>query len=670
MTTFKVFYVIISICFALIVSYYFYFYKTKNNGNKIYKYLFILRASTIFLLMLFIFNPKFNKNKYTKLKPNLLLAIDQSSSIKFFKKSKLVNQFINDLKSNKELNKKFNLNYSGFGKNLQELDSLNFDKKNTNIFGALNQLNNLYNKNSAILLVTDGNQTNGSDYQFYKSKFPIYALTVGDTSNYEDLSITQINNNDFTFKGNKFPVEVFLKYQGNNSIKSKFSILERGKIIYTKNIKFSNNEKIKNINFKLSSKQAGEHQYLAMINSLEGEKNLKNNKYYFSIKTLSKQSNILLISNIKHPDIGALKRSIESNNQRKLTVLIGDGSQVNLKKYKLIIIYQPNNNQFILFKNINKSSIPYIIISGTNTNWGFLNKAQRVFYKNAGEENKEYLPYINKSYKPFMIGQLNFENFPPLLSKIGNEKFNLKFQVLVYSKNNKPIVSTFNEKNRRGAVIFGENIWKWRMAWFKINNNFNGFDNFINNLIQYLTVNPLISKLKVFYKPIVYANEPIKFNVKLLDDAGNTDNRGNLQIKISNDKGIFKNKYPLILNNNKYYININNIEPGNYKFNVYESNKDLNYYGKFVVLNFPIEHQFYNSNFNKLQKLATYNKGKNYLLRNYKNLLVNLKANNNFKTIETQTIKTSGLLSFNWLFLLAIISATIEWFIRKYQGLI
>ncbi len=670
-----VLYIIFSICLALAISYYFYFYKTNNTKNKIYKYLFLLRAFTIFLLLLFILNPKFNKKKYTTIKPNLLVAIDQSSSIKFLKQSELVKQFVNDLKSDKKLNKKFNLHYFGFGNNIQKLDSLNFNKNHTNIFKALNQLNNLYDNNSAILLVTDGNQTNGNDYQFYKSKLPIYTLTVGDTSNYEDLKIIQVNNNDFTFKGNRFPVEAFLKYQGNKSIKSQFSVLEHGKVIYTKTIKFSNDNNVKSLNFKLSSKQAGVHQYLAVINPLKGEKKLKNNKYYFSIKTLGNQSKILLISNIKHPDIGALKRSIESNNQRKLTVLIGNGSQINLKNYQLIIIYQPNNNQSILFKNIQENNIPFIIITGTQTNWNFLNRAQQIFYKTENGENQEYSPYINKSYEPFMIGTLNFDNFPPLLSKFGKIKFHINPQALVYSKinnfkSNQVLVSTFNINNRREAVIFGENIWKWRMAWFRKNKSFTGFDNFINNLIQYLSSNHLKNKIKVFYKPVVFANESIEFRAELLDDIGNFDNRGKLKIKINKENSTSKNIFPLILNNNQYKLTINNLKPGNYKFNIYESKRSLNYNGKFVILNFPTEKQFYNANFNKLHILASYNKGKTFLLKNYQKILAKLETVDKFKSIEKETIKTSNFISFKWLFLLAVISASVEWFIRKYQGLI
>jgi len=633
-----VFYIFISICLALAISYYFYFYKNSNFKNKFYKQLFLLRAFSIFLLIFFIINPKFSSKSYSIQKPNLLLAIDQSKSIEFLNQTKAVKSFINNLKSDKKLNSKFNLRYFGFGNNLYKLDTLVFNKFQTNISKPLRQLNNLYDKNSAIILISDGNQTNGKDYQFYKSKLPIYALSVGDTSKFEDLKITQVNHNDLTFKGNKFPIEVFFQYQGNNQINTKFLVYENGKIIYSHLVKLSDKINVSNLKFELISKQSGLHQYTAVLNPIKGEKNKINNSAYFSIKTLSKKSNILLISNIKHPDIGALKRSIESNNQRKLKVIIGNSSKANLNNYKLVIIYQPNSNQSVLYKKLQKSNISYITITGTQTDWDFLNKAQKIYHKEVGNLNQEDFPYFNKAYKPFSTNLIDFKNFPPLLSKIGTINFSIDPEVLLFSSVNnintkQVLAATFKYNRKRGGVIFGENIWKLRMAWFKNNKDFIGFDNFISSIIQYLSNNKLNNKIKVSYKPVIYANNPIEFDAKLYNETGEFDNRGKLEIEIKKESS-----------------NTNKIFP--------------------LILNFPIEKQFYNANFIALKTLVSNNKGGVILLENYRILVKKLINDNQYKSIQKQTIKITNLISLKWLFLLFIISASTEWFMRKYRGLI
>jgi hypothetical protein len=54
---------------------------------------------------------------------------------------------------------------------------------------------------------------------------------------------------------------------------------------------------------------------------------------------LIKKTNIALVT-INHPDIGALKRSIESNAQRKVTIVKPNAIN-SLKDYNVLILYQP-----------------------------------------------------------------------------------------------------------------------------------------------------------------------------------------------------------------------------------------------------------------------------------------------------------------------------------------
>lgn len=676
MILYTVLYIVFSIITALVISYYFYFYKNSYSQNRVYKILFLLRAFSIFFLILLLLNPIFKNKSYLKVKPNLLLAVDESRSIAFLNQKKTVKSVTNKIKSDSKLNNKFKLQFFGFGENLEKDDTLVFTQNHSNIYKSLKQLNNLYENNSAIILISDGNQTNGIDYQFLKSKFPVYALAAGDTSKYEDLKISQVNHNDFTFINNQFPVEVFLHYQGNKDVNTRFLVYKNGKIIYAKPIKFSDKNKVKKLEFKLKSKHPGIHQYTVALKPIKGEKNLKNNKTYFSIKTLDNQYKILLVSNIKHPDIGMLKRSIETGKQRKLTVVIGDTKQINLKNYQLIILYQPTKNQKLLFKNIQVNKIPYITITGSQTDWNFLNNAQHIFHKDVNTTLQEYLPYVNKAYESFVINLTDLKDFPPLLSKFGNVRFVKKPRILIFSKVNnlksqQALVATYKLKNnRRGAVIFGENIWKWRMAWFKRNKNFEGFDNFINDLIQYLSDYRLKENIKVNYKPVVYANEPIEFSAKLIDEAGNFDKRGKLEIKITKDDNQSTNTYPLISTGTQYKLTMNDLSPGNYKFKIFERKNGKHFNGKFVMLNFPVEHQFFTANFNKLQRFTFYNQGKTYLLKNYKLLINKLITDKRFKIVKKQIIKSTRLVSFKWLFLLAVVATSVEWFIRRYNGLI
>ena len=85
------------------------------------------------------------------------------------------------------------------------------------------------------------------------------------------------------------------------------------------------------------------------------EKNKTNNSKFFAVEILDQRSEIALITNIVHPDISALKRSIEVNEQRKVTVL-NINEIKSLDKYNLFIIYQPNSKFQSVFDYIKKSN--------------------------------------------------------------------------------------------------------------------------------------------------------------------------------------------------------------------------------------------------------------------------------------------------------------------------
>ena len=117
-----------------------------------------------------------------------------------------VSDFIKSLKSNKDLNKKFELSFYTFGNEFKINDSLTFNEKNTNISEALTLTNQLFKDEVApTILITDGNQTLGNDYEFSSINFKniLYPVVIGDSAKYLDLKIEQLNTNRYAFLKNK-----------------------------------------------------------------------------------------------------------------------------------------------------------------------------------------------------------------------------------------------------------------------------------------------------------------------------------------------------------------------------------------------------------------------------------------------------------------------------------
>ena len=247
------------------------------------------------------------------------------------------------IKNNNALNDKFDVQYFTFDSSISTLDSVDFKGKQTQIDAVARELKQLYrNENYPVLLVTDGNQTLGNDYVFsFSENSKIFPVVVGDTTTVFDSKINQVNVNKYAFLKNKFPVEVFVQYNGNNSLPASVSINSNGSIIAKQNITFTKDKKAQSVNFLLDAEKVGIKKYTVSITSSIEEKNIKNNVKPFVVEVIDQRTEVAIITSINHPDIGALKRSIENNSQRKVTIL-KPNEVSDFNDYNVVVLYQPD----------------------------------------------------------------------------------------------------------------------------------------------------------------------------------------------------------------------------------------------------------------------------------------------------------------------------------------
>ncbi|MEO0443427.1 MAG: VWA domain-containing protein, partial [Pseudomonadota bacterium] len=58
-------------------------------------------------------------------------------------------------------------------------------------------------------------------------------------------------------------------------------------------------------------------------------------------------------------------------------------------------------------------------ITGSKTDWGFLNKVQSSFEKNNYNQTEEISPISNAAFSIFNVTDFSLENFPPLIGNLG-----------------------------------------------------------------------------------------------------------------------------------------------------------------------------------------------------------------------------------------------------------
>lgn len=675
MTTNTILLILLSILIAGGLSFFQYYFKAKNK-TKTTLLLAFLRFFSIFGILLLLINPKITSNIFEIVKTPLPIVVDNSSSISELKANETSLEIYKKLVSNKDLQEKFEIQSYQFSNEVEISEKFDFKGSQTNLDEVAKNLKST-NKNSTFptVILTDGNQTSGNDYVYsFNPNNKVYPIILGDTTTFLDLKINQLNVNKYAFHKNKFPVEVFLQYSGTKNITADFSISQGNSVLSKQSVSFSPSKKSQVLNILLPANNVGVQVFKASISSKESEKNTYNNIKNFAVEVIDQKSEVALISTINHPDLGALKRSIETNQQRKVTIL--KPNQINsLVDYNVLILYQPTSEFKSIFETNKNANLNTWIITGTNTDFNFLNQYQNSLQFKMSNQKEDYLADFSTQFNLFAIDNIGFENLPPLQNSFGNVTVKENVDVLLSSRIRNvttgfPLFAYTENQGKRNAFLLGENIWKWRLQSHIDNQSFDKFDVFVDKTIQFLASNSSKKSLAVNHESFYNSGEEIEINAQYFNKNYEFDENARLSISLKNKTTKQTKNYDLLKSNNSYKVNLDGLSAGEYSFKVTELKSKATYNGFFEVLDFDIEKQFVNPDLAKLNQLASQTQGNVFHPNQVDNLVKSLLENEDYKAVQKAVVKKTPLVDWIWLLVLIAISLASEWFIRKYHGLL
>ncbi|MGX7666467.1 hypothetical protein [Flavobacterium pedocola] len=675
MTTSTILLLLLSVLIAAGLSFYQYLYKAKSDAkvNRLLAFLRFLSLLSIFVLLI---NPVISKKTFEVTKTPLPIVVDNSQSVKELGQDAVAKELAEKLSKNNSLKDKYDVQLYRFDGDFQSGNELDFKGKQTHIDQVAKNLKQFYrNQHYPLVMLTDGNQTVGNDYVYsFQQNTTAYPIVLGDTTAFLDLKINQLNANKYAFLKNKFPVEVFLQYSGKKPVTATFSIQQGNSTIHKQNVSFSSSNKSQIVSVLLNANSVGVQTYKAVISSSEKEKNSYNNVKNFAVEVIDQRSEIALISSVNHPDLGALKRAIESNQQRKVTI-IKPNEIKTLQDYNVLILYQPDAQFRTVLEQNKKLQLNSFVITGMNTDFNLLQQyVSQVNFKVSGLK-EDYTAEFNSQFNSFALDDIGFEQFPPLEHPFGTVTMKENPNVLLKSKvrniaTENPLLAFSENGLKRNAFLFGENIWKWRMETHLKTKSFEEFDVFADKIIQYLASNAAKKSLVVNHESFYNSGETIEISAQYFNKNYEFDENARLTIQLKNNQTKAVKSYDFLKGNNEFKVSLDGLEHGNYSFTVKENNSKTQYAGNFQVLDFEIEKQFINPDLDRLNQLASNTNGKAYFPNRIEQLIDFLAKNENYKPTEKAVIKQTPLIDWVWLLVFTAVCLAAEWFIRKYNGLL
>ncbi|GIV33578.1 MAG: hypothetical protein KatS3mg031_1113 [Chitinophagales bacterium] len=681
------------ILYAGLLYYRHYFIKDPTPFQKhLMKFLGFLRFLSASVLAILLLSP-FLKFKITEIrKPAILILQDNSESIKNSLSSVDSLTYRNALlRMVERLKNTFDVREYSFSESLTPGIDFSFSGKITNLSESLNELISLYSSENtgALVVATDGIYNKGGNplYAGRSLKFPIYTIALGDTSPKKDLKINRVLYNEIVYLNDKFRIRVeaeAINFPGARTVIQVSALSDAGSGLDTqsKEVDFSPSG-FADAEFILEASKPGLLKYRVRLIPVAGEFTAVNNSMDIFIDVLDSRQKILLLAHAPHPDLAALKRSIENNKNYEVVLKIGnDITSAAVEDFQVVILHQLPSRNFpipAIQEQIKKRRIPVFYIVGARTDMRLFNSAQSVMeIRTQGAGMNEVLPAFQADFSLFTISEelsRQLGEWPPVFSPFGEFSASPAARKLLLQKigsvqTNYPLMLFDETSGQKIAILSGEGLWRWSAYNYRETGNQNAFHELIGKTIQYLSVKEDKRQFKVrMPKNVFYENEPITMQAELYNDSYELINTPDVAITIVDEEG---KEFPYLFDktSNGYALDAGNFPVGDYTFRAVAKlgGRELSYTGKFSVI--PLQLEAYNTvaNHQLLYQLSQKSGGKMFRPDQIDALTDSLLNNNQIKAVMYSTYRTSSVIDLWWLLLVVSGMLALEWFIRKYEG--
>lgn len=641
-------------------------------------FLTVLRFLTVTIITLLLLNLLLKRSINETEKPIILFATDNSSSIISSNDSlEIKNEFAQELlKIKNSLAGKYNIRSLLFGSKVQVNSTPDYSDKETDFSQLMYELENSYSNQNigALVVISDGivNRGNSGTDASANFKFPVYTIALGDTTLKKDAILKKINHNQVVYLNNKFPVEITSQFVRLKGKETTVSIYKDGVKKSEQNLKINTDNQTQTLNFVLESEKPGIQKYKVVIGTLSEETNTENNSFDFIVDVIDTREKILILSEAPHPDVAAIKESLESSQTYEVETSSAFDFNKPLKPYSLIILHGLSINNLSQWNEINTNNQPYLIINPkTNENLPGLkissgynkqNESEAVYNKNfslfsLSDELKNYIKEFPAIFTHFATYNTSPGANSLIMQKIG----------MVETEN--PIVLFNDNSGRKTGIVAGDGIWKWKLRDYADHSNHNLFNELISKTVQYLSVKADKSFFRLTTQKIVNENENIEFNAEVYNQSYQLITDPDVSLIITDSAGKQFN-YTMSKSGNSYYLNSGLFPTGEYSYkatvkvndNVYSKN------GTITVKAIVAEKTNTIANHSLLFQMAQQSGGKMYYKNQISELEKELASNELIKPITYTHKQLSDLIDLKWLFFLVVGLFSIEWLIRKRGG--
>ena len=524
---------------------------------------------------------------------------------------------------------------------------------------------------AALVLASDGLHNRGTNPVTVAERlsFPVYCIALGDTTTQRDAWLSNLRCNRIAMLDAPFPVEFTVGATLLRGRNTRLSIHDdSGRQLFTQTLAYSDDDFSTTVSTTLTPCKAGLQRYTVQLAPADGETTLGNNSLSFYVDVIDTRRKVVLFANAPHPDLAAFKQAIEGNPNYEATVVMA--SDVESRKWKMA-----DDVSLAILHNLPSKAhpsvafadgLPLVFVIGMQTDLNRFNALHSGLEITAKVQRANEVTALHQpEFTLFNLDEENYsvlETMPPLTAPFGQARRSADVQTLFNARlgnidTRQPLVAATVQGSQRRAWIWGEGLWRWRLADWQSHESHSHVDRLIAQLVSFTAMQSSRNRLQVEAERSYAEGEPITLHAILYNENYEAENKAEVSLTLEGTDYTFRRDA------GGYSLTLPPLTEGLYRYRASADGQTAE--GSFAVEALNLEQQRLSADHSLLATLATLTGGEIYLPSDLRSLTSSLKELK--PTIYTHS-RYAEFLRLPLVLILILLLLATEWVLRKYQG--
>lgn len=504
-----------------------YFVGRRHFGRRTNILLAALRFVAVTAIALLLLAPMTRRTVHERQKPHVVVAVDRSASVLQSADSAFNVDALVDA-----LGDRLRISLRPFG-----------DAAGTDIGTVLEETDDDVD---ALVLATDGICNRGPNPSSAAEHLaiPVHTITLGDTTPLRDAALGALRVGRVAMAGSTIPLELTVTATLLEGHTAQLVMTDaRGHQLLTQRIAYDDAAFAQSISAMLPAAEPGLQRFTATLSLTDGEANVANNTLSFYVDVIDARRKVAIVGNAPHPDLAALRRAVANNPNYEADVLLAaDLRNFKAEDYSLAVLHNMPSREHpdVSFAE----SLPQVHIIGLRTDlarYNALHTGVEIVAKT--QRSNDVTAIARDGFTLFNLDAADaaaFETLPPLTAPFGEARVAEGVQTLFGARlgnidTRQPLVAATAQGERRRVVVWGEGLWRWRLADFAADGSNDRFDRLIQQLVAFAAMQADKQRLRVETERTYQAGTPATIRAMLYNEAYEPTNNADIGFDLKGD---------------------------------------------------------------------------------------------------------------------------------------